>query len=94
MEEKGLARHTNDGRVFVFEPCVSREWVGRLSVRNLLNSNFDGSPAKLLVNLLEAGSVKEAELAELEALIRNYRIQREDTPESPDRRRTRQSHSK
>jgi predicted transcriptional regulator len=94
MEEKGLARHTNDGRVFVFEPCVSREWVGRLSVRNLLNSNFDGSPAKLLVNLLEAGSVKEAELAELEALIRNYRIQKEDTPESPDRRRTRQSHSK
>jgi predicted transcriptional regulator len=94
MEEKGLARHSNDGRVFVFEPCVSREWVGRLSVRNLLNSNFDGSPAKLLVNLLEAGSVKEAELAELEALIRNYRIQKEDTPESPDRRRTRQSHSK
>jgi hypothetical protein len=30
----------------------------------------------------------------LEALIRNYRIQKEDTPESPDRRRTRQSHSK
>jgi BlaI family transcriptional regulator, penicillinase repressor len=94
MEEKGLARHTNDGRVFVFEPCVSQEWVGRLSVRNLLNTNFDGSPAKLLVNLLEAGSVKEAELAELEALIRNYRIQREDTPESPNRRRSRQGNSK
>lgn len=93
MEEKGLARHTSDGRVFVFEPCVSREWVGRLSVRNLLNSNFDGSPAKLLVNLLEAGSVKESELAELEGLIRNYRIQKEETPE-PDRRRTRHGHSK
>ena len=94
MEEKGLARHTNDGRVFVFEPCVSREWVGRLSVRNLLNSNFDGSPAKLLVNLLEAGPVEEAELAELETLIRNYRIQKEETPESADRRHVRQGHSK
>ena len=93
MEEKGLASHKSDGRVFVFEPCVSRDWVDRLSVRTLLNSNFDGSPTKLLVNLLEAGPVKESELAELEALIRNYRIQREETTE-PVRRRTRQGQSK
>jgi BlaI family transcriptional regulator, penicillinase repressor len=76
MEEKGLARHTNGGRVFVFEPAVTREWVERLSVRNLLDQNFGGSPAKLLVNLLEAGPVEENELEELEALIRNYRIQK------------------
>jgi BlaI family transcriptional regulator, penicillinase repressor len=76
MEEKGLASHTTGGRVFVFAPAVSREWVERLSVRNLLDQNFGGSPAKLLVNLLEAGPVKESELEELEALIRNYRIQK------------------
>jgi predicted transcriptional regulator len=76
MEEKGLARHTSGGRVFVFEPAVSREWVERVSVRALLEQNFGGSPAKLLVNLLEAGPVKEQELEELEALIRNYRIQK------------------
>jgi len=45
-------------------------------VRTLLDQNFGGSPAKLLVNLLESGPVKERELEELEALIRNYRIQR------------------
>jgi predicted transcriptional regulator len=78
MEEKGLARHTNRGRVFVFEARVTREQVGRLSVRNLLDQNFGGSPAKLLVNLLEAGPVDERELEELEALIRNFRIQRGD----------------
>jgi predicted transcriptional regulator len=76
MEEKGLARHTNGGRVFVFAPAVTREWVERLSVRNLLEQNFGGSPAKLLVNLLESGPVAEQELEELEALIRNYRIQK------------------
>jgi hypothetical protein len=32
----------------------------------------------LLVNLLEAGPVNEAELNELENLIRNYRIQKGD----------------
>ena len=76
MEEKGLARHTNGGRVFVFAPAVTREWVERLSVRNLLEQNFGGSPAKLLVNLLESSPVAEKELEELEALIRNYRIQK------------------
>jgi predicted transcriptional regulator len=73
MEEKGQVRHVNRGRVFVFEPCVTRDQVGRLSVQTLLDQNFGGSPAKLLVNLLEAAPVKEPELEELEALIRNYR---------------------
>jgi BlaI family transcriptional regulator, penicillinase repressor len=76
MEEKGLARHTTGGRVFVFEPAVSREWVEKMCVRTMLEQNFGGSPAKLLVNLLESGPVADEELEELEALIRNYRVQK------------------
>jgi predicted transcriptional regulator len=76
MEEKGLARHTTGGRVFVFEPSVSRQWVEKMCVQTILEQNFGGSPAKLLVNLLESGPVAEQELEELEALIRNYRIQK------------------
>jgi BlaI family transcriptional regulator, penicillinase repressor len=76
MEEKGLVRHISRGRVFVFEPLVSREHVGRQSVQTLLDQNFGGSPSELLVNLLEAAPVKEAELEELESLIRNYRLQK------------------
>ena len=76
MEEKGLARHTTGGRVFVFEPAVSREWVEKMCVRTMLEQNFGGSPAKLLVNLLESGPVADEELEALEALIRNYRVQK------------------
>jgi predicted transcriptional regulator len=76
MEEKGLARHTTGGRVFVFEPAVSREWVEKMCVRTILEQNFGGSPAKLLVNLLESAPVADQELEELEALIRNYRFQK------------------
>ena len=76
MEEKGLVQHTSRGRVFVFEARVSSDEVGRLSVRNLLEQNFQGSPSKLLVNLLESGPVDAAELEELEALIRKYRLQK------------------
>jgi len=76
MEEKGLVRHESRGRVFVFQPCVTREEVGRSSVQNLLDQNFGGSPSELLINLLEAAPVKESELEELETLIRNYRLQK------------------
>jgi predicted transcriptional regulator len=76
MEQKGLVRHESRGRVFVFYPCVSREKIGRLSVRNLLHQNFGGSPAELLVNLLETSDVDDRELRELESLIRSYRKQK------------------
>ena len=79
MEQKGFVRHVNRGRVFVFVPRVSRDEVGKLSVRNLLEQNFGGSSSELLVNLLEANPVDESELEQLESLIRNYRVQRRES---------------
>jgi len=76
MEDKGLARHTTRGRVFVFAACVTREQVSRLSVQNLLEQTFAGSLTDMMVGVIETGTVKESELEELEALIRNYRAQR------------------
>ncbi|HKT52690.1 MAG TPA: BlaI/MecI/CopY family transcriptional regulator [Candidatus Angelobacter sp.] len=80
MEDKGLARHTTRGRVFVFAPCVTREQVTRLSVQNLLEQTFAGSLTEMMVGVIETGTVKESELEELEALIRNYRTQRANSP--------------
>jgi predicted transcriptional regulator len=62
--------------VFVFQPCVTREKIGRLSVQNLLRQNFGGSTTELMVNLLETTNVDEKELRELESVIRNYRKQK------------------
>ncbi len=75
-KKRGWRAQTTDGRVFVFEPAVSREWVEKMCARTILEQNFGGSSAKLLVNLLESGPVADQELEELEALIRNYRIQK------------------
>jgi len=79
MEQKGLVRHLLRGRGFLFEPCVTREQVGQVSVQQLLEQNFGGSPAELLVNLLESKPVAEEELEELESLIRRYRMQKRDS---------------
>ena len=76
MEEKGLAQHTNRGRVFVFSPCVTREQVARLSVQNLLEHTFAGSLRNMMVGVIETNSIKESELEELEAVIRQYRTNR------------------
>ena len=82
MEQKGLVRHESRGRVFVFQPCVTREKIGRLSVQNLLHQNFGGSTTELMVNLLETTRVDEKELRELESLIRSYRKQKNGEPKA------------
>ncbi|MES2220065.1 MAG: BlaI/MecI/CopY family transcriptional regulator [Acidobacteriota bacterium] len=77
MEEKGFIAHENRGRVFVFTPLISRKAIDKMSIRSLLSQNFGGSPTGLFVNLLEAANVKEKDLDELEAQIREYRRKNE-----------------
>jgi BlaI family transcriptional regulator, penicillinase repressor len=77
MEEKGFIAHESRGRVFVFAPLISRKTIDRMSIQSLLSQNFGGSPTGLFVNLLEAAKMKEKDLDELEAQIRDYRKKNE-----------------
>ncbi len=76
MEQKRFITHESRGRVFVFKPLVSRKTIDRLSVQALVSRNFHGSAAELVVNLLETSPIKNKELDELEAYIREYRKKR------------------
>jgi len=76
-EQKGFISHESRGRVFVFKPLVSRKTIDQRSVQTLLSQNFGGSATGLLLNLLEAGTVKDKDLDELEAQIREYRKKNE-----------------
>jgi predicted transcriptional regulator len=73
MESKGFAQHKMRGRAFVFMPCVTRDGIGRLSARRLVDRNFKGSHTAMLMNLLDSEHIKEDELDELERLIQRYR---------------------
>jgi predicted transcriptional regulator len=73
MEQKGFISHEAKGRVFVFRPLISRRTIDHRSVQALLSQNFDGSPTELILNLLETATIKERELDDLEAQIREYR---------------------
>jgi BlaI family transcriptional regulator, penicillinase repressor len=73
MERKGFIAHEIRGRAFVFKPLISRKTIDQRSVQSLLLRNFRGSATGLFLNLLEAAKVKEKDLDELEAQIREYR---------------------
>jgi predicted transcriptional regulator len=77
MEQKGFIAHETKGRVFVFRPLISRKTIDHRSVQALLSQNFDGSPTELILNLLETATMKENDLDELEAQIREYRVKNE-----------------
>jgi BlaI family penicillinase repressor len=76
MENKGFVEHKTRGRAFVFVSRVSRDAVRGGLARRLLDRNFQGSYAAMLVNLVDSKHVKEHELDELEALIQRYRAQK------------------
>jgi BlaI family transcriptional regulator, penicillinase repressor len=76
MENKGFVGHKTRGRAFVFISRVTRNEVRGVSAKRLLDLNFQGSYAAMLVNLLDGNHIQERELNELEALIQRYREQK------------------
>ena len=73
MENKEFVKHTTRGRAFVFMSCVTRDEIGRVSAKRLVDRNFQGSHTAMLMNLLDSNHIKEDELDALERLIQQYR---------------------
>jgi predicted transcriptional regulator len=71
LEEKGHARHLQDGPRYVYVPCVARERAKRSALRHMLRTFFDGSPEQVVAALLDDRSAKlsDDELDRLARLI-------------------------
>ena len=75
MEDRGLVRHREDGRRFIYEAAVSAEDVTRSMAGDLVDRLFEGSLADAVSHLLETREVGRQELARLERLIQKRRKQ-------------------
>ncbi len=53
LEHKGLLRHDDDGRRYVYRPTLRRSVARQNAIEHLLNTFFDGSPAGAVLTLLE-----------------------------------------
>jgi predicted transcriptional regulator len=69
MVRKGFLRRQKEGKAFLFTPKVAKENVSGGFVGDLLSRVFDGSPAAMVLNLLETTDLDGEELAELRRLI-------------------------
>ncbi len=70
MEDRGLVRHREEGRRFIYEPAVSAEAVTRCMADDLVNRLFQGSLADAVTHLIQSREVSHEELDRLEQLIR------------------------
>jgi BlaI family transcriptional regulator, penicillinase repressor len=71
LEEKGHARHEEDGSRYVYLPTVPRDVARRSALRHLVETFFDGSTEKVVTALLggEAAQISPEELERLAQLI-------------------------
>ncbi len=73
MENRGLVRHREEGRRFVYAALVSAAEVGRSSTAELVDRLFEGSLAEAVSHLLQTREVSPEELARLERLIEQHK---------------------
>jgi predicted transcriptional regulator len=69
LESKGYIAHEKAGRAFVYRPIVERRTARRRALRHLVSRLFDGSPALLVLNVLEDDQLDVEELKRLKQLI-------------------------
>jgi BlaI family transcriptional regulator, penicillinase repressor len=69
MDEKGLVRHHERGRTFVYSPRHTRD----RETSRLLDKVFDGALDQFVVSLINARNVSSGELKKLEKIIAEAR---------------------
>jgi len=69
MDEKGMVRHREDGRTFVYSPNLAEAEVRLGMVNSLLDRLFGGDGSALVSHLVREGEVDPTELEELQARL-------------------------
>jgi predicted transcriptional regulator len=69
LEQKGYVRHRQEGRAFLYSPCVAEQEASRSEVRHMMRRFFGDSRERLLLSLLGDDEVTPAELKRLKDAI-------------------------
>jgi len=73
LEAKGVLRHEEEGRRFLYTPLVPRDQYARKEGRRLVDSLFGGRAAPLVAQLAEGDGLSKEDVAELEALLKGIK---------------------
>jgi predicted transcriptional regulator len=69
LEQKGYVRHRQEGRAFMYSPCVGEYEAERSEVRHMMQRFFGNSRERLLLALLGDDEVTPEELRRLKEAI-------------------------
>ena len=71
LEQKGYVEHRQEGRAFLYRPCVAEHEASRHEVRHVLKRFFGNSREQLMLALLGDEELTEAELRRMKEAIAN-----------------------
>ena len=74
LEQKGYVEHRQEGRAFVYRPCVAEEEASRTEVSNVLGRFFGNSREQLVLSLLGDDEIGPEELKRLKDAIRSANL--------------------
>ncbi len=69
LEQKGYVDHRQEGRAFVYRPCVAEHEASRSEVRHILSRFFGNSRERLLLSMLGDEEMTAVELERLKDAI-------------------------
>ncbi len=78
LEQKGYVNHRQEGRAYLYSPCVAEHEASRSEISHMLQRFFGNSRERLLLSLLGDGEMTREELARLKEAIANAA---DDVPE-------------
>lgn len=73
LEQKGYVEHRQEGRAFVYRPCVAEDEASRSEVKHLMSRFFGNSRERLLLSLLGDDEISAEELQRLREAIESAR---------------------
>jgi len=71
LEQKGYVEHRQEGRAFVYRPCVAEQEASQSEIRHVLNRFFGNSRERLVLSLLGDETLSPEELQRLKDAIRD-----------------------
>ncbi len=69
LEQKGYVDHRQEGRAFLYSPCLAENDASRSEIRHVMGRFFGNSRESLMLSLLGDGEITHEELQRLKQAI-------------------------
>jgi len=87
LEQKGYVKHRQEGRAFLYSPCVAEHEASRSEIKHMMQRFFGNSRERLLLSVLGDDDIGPDELSRLKALIAKAADGRHPVPDGKPAKR-------